>query len=178
MTIGSRCLAMLASGSLLCVSLPGVAAAQATQVEISGFGFTIFADPGEQFLSDDGILQIRNQHQQAIFFGSLTGIQDVIVNGSIDPVTLEGRSHGVMSFSGTYVSSTGVVTEGSFEGSFAADISPDPSAPCLSHVAVNGNGQKGSAGFAGMKRSFQALNVCGSINYGGYILDPSGQLQP
>jgi len=163
----------LAAG--LIAGLATDASAQAARVPVAGFAVvTEVVDPGTVFVSEEGIVHVRNQVNRSQFFGDLEGEQLTTGNLELDPVTGAGRTHGVVSFVGTHVPSG---TQGTFFGSFAGDIARDFSVPCGIVFQVRGTAE-GGEGFDGMKRSLDAVNACGFLTYEGEILDPSGTLQP
>ena len=144
------------------------ASAQATTVPTTGFQvFLATLDPGTSFISEDGVLHVRNQVNLFHQYGDLDG--DVVVTGNVelDLATFTGRATAKASFSGTYTPS-GVT--GTFDGSAVTDI-----APGLFHTQ---GVLQGGGGFEGMKR-FSDVVATNSFfaTYSGYILDPSGALQ-
>jgi hypothetical protein len=179
----ARCYSMiLASAIVVCASLATDASAQATQVPIAGIGFPTGPPFGGTSFTSGRILHVRDSTQIVFLVagpgGGLTGWQTVTLSLDQDVLTKAGRVHGVQSFTGTHMPSG---RNGSFEGTFVGDIVPNPSVPCGGIINVTSGGQSGTDGFAGMKRFFDAVNTCFAsppIIYGGYILDPSGQLQP
>jgi hypothetical protein len=181
--IAARYFTLLGCAIVLCASLATDASAQATTVPIAGRGvITALLSPGTITIDDDGIEHVRNRVLEVTFFpfnGDLVGVQIVTGNSEVDLATGEGRSHGVLSFSGIHVPSG---TAGTFEGVFTGDISPD-STFCGNKTNVRAFGHQGGGGFAGMKRSFVGTVTCPFFpvffaDYEGQILDPSGTLQP
>jgi len=166
---------------VLCGSAAIDAFAQATKVPTTGQQFFVgVVDPGITFVSEDGVIHTRNQILQYFQVGDLEGDVITVNNTEYDPATCQGRAHGTASFSGTHLASG---REGTFAGTFVADFGsePDGFGGCTFPATATGQGvlAQGTDGFTGMKRfSTQVGTIPFFAEYSGYILDPSGTLQP
>jgi len=187
-----RCLMVIACASVLCGSLTTDAFAEATTIVTNGHQCPVTTlDPGEQWLSEEGVLHTRDRVTLFRQTGDLTGDLIATFSTAIDQATCQGQGHSKAIFTGEYTpggTPTGLF--GTFETTTVIDIQliPGPFGGCFGPgtTTTTGVGQ-GSGGFERMKRfvelSFPVFDgSCGPFPPGtswtGYILDPSGSLQP
>jgi hypothetical protein len=97
--------------ALLLMATPVMARAIPTPVTGEYFGW--LSDPGKQWISEEGIIQVRDGVGIGTLTGDIPGMMTFIFNAAFDPTTGEGRIWGKFvssdnygnTFKGTFVSS-------------------------------------------------------------------------
>jgi hypothetical protein len=91
------------------------ATAPATKTIMEGEFFGYFVDPGTQWTSEEGIVQIRDAVGMGDMAGDMPGVMTFIINAAFDPTTGEAHAWG------KYVSTDNYGN--TFEGMFLGTIS-------------------------------------------------------
>jgi len=89
--------------------------APATKTIVAGEFFGYLIDPGTQWISEEGIVQIRDAVGNGTMTGDLPGMMTFIINAAFDPTTGTAKAWG------KYVSTDNYGN--TFEGNFLATIS-------------------------------------------------------